>query len=154
VYPEEIARKTKFCAFVVTNPCQVMRNQAFQWLTTYKPVDSAGRLFNTMGDGLFAGLGGGGGELRKHEFLKEYKFSLTYENAEAPGYTTEKWLHAKAAGCIPIYWGDPKVERDFDMDGCIDARGAKTSAELISLVRKVDTDASEWLKKMSKPALD
>ena len=154
VYPEEIARKTKFCAFVVTNPCQPMRNQAFQWLTTYKPVDSAGRLFNTMGDGLFAGLGGGGGELRKHEFLKDYKFSLAYENAEAPGYTTEKWLHAKAAGCIPIYWGDPKVERDFDMDGCIDARGAKTSAELISLVRKVDTDASEWLKKMSKPALD
>jgi len=154
VYPEEIARKTKFCAFVVTNPCQPMRNQAFQWLNTYKPVDSAGRLFNTMGDGLFAGLGGGGGELRKHEFLKDYKFSLAYENAEAPGYTTEKWLHAKAAGCIPIYWGDPKVERDFDMNGCIDAREAKTGAELIRLVQTVDTDASLWLKMMSKPALD
>ena len=154
VFPEEIARKSKFCAFVVTNPCQPMRNQAFQWLNSYKPVDSAGRLFNTMGDGLFAGLGGGGGELRKHEFLKDYKFSVAYENAEAPGYTTEKWLHAKAAGCIPIYWGDPKVERDFDMDSCIDARGAKSSADLIRLVREVDTDASLWLKKMSKPALD
>ena len=154
VYPEEIAKKTKFCAFVVTNPCQPMRNQAFQWLNTYKPVDSAGRLFNNMGDSLFAGLGGGGGELKKHEFLKNYKFCLAYENAEAPGYTTEKWLHAKAAGCIPVYWGDPKVERDFDMDGCIDAREVKTSAELISLVRKVDTDGGEWLKKMSKPALD
>ena len=154
VFPEEIAKKTKFCAFVVTNPCQPMRNNAFQWLNSYKPVDSAGRLFNTMGDGLFAGLGGGGGELRKHEFLLSYKFCLAYENASAPGYTTEKWLHAKAAGCIPIYWGDPKVERDFDMDGCIDAREAKTSAELVNLVRKVDTDGSEWLKKMSKPALD
>ena len=155
VFPEEIARKTKFCAFVVTNPCQAMRNQAFQWLHGgYKAVDSAGRLYNNMGDGLFAGLGGGGGELRKHEFLKDYKFCLAYENAEAPGYTTEKWLHAKAAGCIPVYWGDPKVERDFDMDGCIDARDLKTPGELISAVRAVDTDASLWLKKMSRPALD
>jgi len=154
VFPEEIARKSKFCAFVVTNPCQAMRNQAFQWLNSYKAVDSAGRLFNTMGDGLFAGLGGGGGELRKHEFLKDYKFCLAYENAEAPGYTTEKWLHAKAAGCVPIYWGDPKVERDFDMDGCIDAREARSPGELIRLVQAVDTDASVWLKKLSKPALD
>jgi GR25 family glycosyltransferase involved in LPS biosynthesis len=154
VFPEEISRKSKFCAFVVTNPCQPMRNQAFQWLNTYKSVDSAGRLFNTMGDGLFAGLGGGGGELKKHEFLKDYKFSLAYENAQAPGYTTEKWLHAKAAGCIPIYWGDPKLERDFDIDGCIDAREAKTSGELIRLVKEVDTNSSLWLKKLSKPALD
>jgi GR25 family glycosyltransferase involved in LPS biosynthesis len=155
VFPEEIANKTKFCAFVVTNPRQPMRNNAFQWLTNgYKKVDSAGRLFNNMGDGLFAGLGGGGGELIKHEFLKNYKFSLAFENESADGYTTEKWLHAKAAGCIPIYWGDPKVERDFDMDGCIDARGVKTSAELIDLVKKVDTNGSEWLRKVSKPALD
>ena len=154
VYPEEIANKSKFCAFVVTNPRQQMRNNAFLWLSNYKKVDSAGRLYNNMGDGLFAGLGGGGGELIKHEFLKGYKFCLAFENESADGYTTEKWLHAKAAGCIPIYWGDPKFERDFDMDGCIDARGIKTSSELIELVKKVDTNSSEWLKKLSKPALD
>ena len=153
VYPEEIANK-KFCAFVVTNPRQQMRNNAFLWLSNYKKVDSAGRLYNNLGDGLFAGLGGGGGELIKHEFLKGYKFCLAFENESADGYTTEKWLHAKAAGCIPIYWGDPKFERDFDIDGCIDARGIKTSAELIDLVKAVDTNGSEWLRKLSKPALD
>ena len=154
VFPDEITNKSKFCAFVVTNPRQPMRNNAFHWLSSYKKVDSAGRLFNNLGDGLFAGLGGGGGELIKHEFLKGYKFCLAFENESAEGYTTEKWLHAKAAGCIPIYWGDPKVERDFDMDGCIDARGVTTSAELIELVKKVDANGSEWLRKMSKPALD
>jgi len=154
VYSDEIIEKTKFCAFVVSNPCQPMRNNAFQWLSSYKPVDSAGRLFNNVGDGLFAGLGGGGGELRKHEFLKKYKFCLAFENESSPGYTTEKWLHAKAAGCIPIYWGDPKFERDFDLDGCIDARNIKTPSELIELVRSVDTNTSEWLKRFSKPALD
>ena len=154
VFPDEITNKSKFCAFVVTNPRQPMRNNAFHWLSNYKRVDSAGRLFNNLGEGLFAGLGGGGGELIKHEFLRGYKFCLAFENESADGYTTEKWLHAKAAGCVPIYWGDPKVERDFDMDGCIDARGVTTSAELIDLVKAVDMNGSEWLRKLSKPALD
>ena len=150
----ELSRHSKFAAFVVTNPCQPMRNAAFHWLSAYKPVDSAGRLFNNVGDGLFAGLGGGGGELKKHEFLKDYKFCLAYENAAASGYTTEKLLHAKAAGCVPIYWGDPRVERDFDLGGFIDARDFTTSAELVQAVCKVDTDPAEWLRIYGTPALD
>jgi GR25 family glycosyltransferase involved in LPS biosynthesis len=154
VFPEELARKQKFCSFVVTNPCQPMRNSAFQWLTQYKHIDSGGRLFNNIGDRIFAGLGGGGGELKKLEFFKDYKFALTYENASEAGYTTEKMLHAKAAGCIPIYWGDPKVERDFDPAGFIDAREALTSSQLIDLVKEVDTNKTLWLKKFAVPALD
>lgn len=149
-----LARKKKFCAFVVSNPSNPVRNTAFQWLSEYKSVDSAGRLMNNMGDGLFAGAGGGGGEQRKVEFLKDYKFCLAYENNSARGYTTEKFLHAKAAGCIPIYWGDPAIERDFSLAGAIDARGVKTQEELISLVRAVDESDSEWLKRYAVPALD
>lgn len=154
VYPDDISRKTKFCAFVVTNPCNPVRNEAFHSLNRYKPVDSAGRLFNNVGDQIFAGLGGGGGELKKHEFLKQYKFCLAYENASSQGYTTEKLLHAKVAGCIPIYWGDPKVERDFDLKGFIDARNFKTPEELIEAVRKIDENPTEYLKMFSTPALD
>jgi GR25 family glycosyltransferase involved in LPS biosynthesis len=145
---------TKFCAFVVTNPRQPMRNASFHWLSQYKRVDSAGRLFNNVGAEIFAGLGGGGGELRKFEFLKNYKFCLTYENESAPGYTTEKWLHAKAAGCVPIYWGDPKFEREFDIDGCIDARDVVTPQQLIERVSKVDNDDALYRAMRSKPALD
>ena len=154
VHPEDLMRKNKFCAFVVTNPCNEVRNTAFKTLSQYKHVDSAGRLFNNIGDEIFAGLGGGGGELKKFEFLKNYKFCFAYENSSSQGYTTEKFLHAKAAGCIPIYWGDPKVERDFDPAGFIDARGMKDPSELIEAVRKVDQNASQWLKMFSVPALD
>ena len=154
VFSNEIARKKKFCAFVVSNPSNPVRNAAFQWLSEYKQVDSAGRLFNNVGGDIFAGLGGGGGELLKHEFLKDYKFCLAYENNAARGYTTEKLLHAKAAGCIPIYWGDEAVERDFSTGGFIDARKFKSPEELIDAVRRVDTDDSEWLKRFSVPALD
>jgi len=154
VYPEEIIQKKKFCAFVVTNPCNSLRNNAFHWLSQYKQVDSAGRLFNNVGDAIYAGLGGGGGELLKHEFLKQYKFSLTFENASSQGYTTEKLLHAKAAGCIPIYWGDPKVERDFDAAGFLDARNVSTADQLINLVKTIDSNSSAYMRMMSVPALD
>lgn len=154
VYPADLGRKDKFCAFVVTNPCNEIRNNSFLWLSQYKQVDSAGRLFNNIGDAIFAGRGGGGGELKKFEFLKDYKFCLTYENSSSQGYTTEKMLHAKAAGCIPIYWGDPKVERDFDLGGFIDARNFTRPEELIEAVRKVDSDMSTWMRMFSVPALD
>ena len=150
--PEE---RKKFCAFIVSNPGNEIRNKSFEWLSEYKHVDSAGRLFNNTGDRIFATVaGGGGGELKKFEFLQDYKFALTYENSSSQGYTTEKLLHAKAAGCIPVYWGDPKVERDFNLDGCIDARNIKSKEELIELVKAVDTDDELYKKKMSVPALD
>lgn len=154
VYPDEISQKQRFCAFVVTNPCNPVRNSAFHWLSQYKKVDSAGRLFNNVGDEIFAGLGGGGGELKKHEFLKKYKFCLSYENSSSQGYTTEKLLHAKVAGCIPIYWGDPKVERDFDPKGFIDARKFSTPEELIEAVRKIDANPMSYLQMFATPALD
>ena len=154
VYPEDLSMKQKFCAFVVTNPCNEIRNASFHWLSQYKQVDSAGRLFNNVGDAIFAGRGGGGGELKKFEFLRNYKFCLAYENSSSQGYTTEKYLHAKAAGCIPIYWGDPKVERDFDPAGFIDARNFTRPEQIIEAVQKVDKDPSLWLKMFSVPALD
>ncbi len=145
--------RKKFCAFVVTNPCNQLRNNSFHWLSKYKQVDSAGRLFNNTGSDIFAGLGGGGGELKKVEFMKDYKFALTFENASSPGYTTEKIFHAKVAGCVPIYWGDPQVETDFDVKGFIDARNVKTEDELIQLVKEVDENDSLWNEKASVPAL-
>jgi len=154
VFADELKRKKKFCAFVVTNPCQPIRNIAFKWLNTYKSVDSAGRLYNTMGESLFAGLGGGGGELRKLEFLKDYKFCLCYENYSSPGYTTEKLLHAKAAGCIPVYWGDPTVDTDFNMEGCINANSCKTKEELVELVKEVDENYEKYLYKYNIPLLN
>ena len=145
--------RDRFCAFVVSNPSNPVRNAAFQSLNAWKPVDSAGAVFNTMGPGLFAGAGGGGGEARKVEFLRNYRFCITYENASAPGYCTEKLLHAKAAGCVPIYWGDPHVERDFDPAGFLDARAFRTPEELVAAVRRLEEDPVRWRQMAAVPAL-
>jgi GR25 family glycosyltransferase involved in LPS biosynthesis len=150
---DDLQNRSKFCSFVVSNPSNTIRNDAFQWLSKYKQVDSAGRLFNNIGSDIFAGLGGGGGELKKVEFMKQYKFALTYENSSAPGYTTEKLFHAKVAGCVPIYWGDSEVEKDFDVKGFLDARKVTSEEELIALVKEVDMNDELWKEKASVPAL-
>ena len=146
-------QRSKFCAFIVSNPNNEVRNRAFKIVNSYKPVDSAGRLYNNMGDQIFAGPGGGGGELKKHAFLKDYRFCFAYENTSSPGYTTEKLLHAKAAGCVPIYWGDPKVEVDFDPAGFINASHCKSAQELVDLVHAIESSPERWTAMASVPAL-
>ena len=150
---DTLGTRPKFCSFVVTNPRNPVRNAAFQWLSQYKPVDSAGRLFTNVDPVTSPFAGGGGGELDKVAFYRNYKFCLAYENSAHPGYTTEKYLHAKAAGCVPIYWGDPNVQHDFDMDGAIDARAFQTPEELCAAVAAVDADDAEWKKRAAIPAL-
>ena len=145
--------RQKFCSFIVTNPRNQLRNQAFHWLNSYKPVDSGGNLFNTIGNELMAMKGGGGGEIKKTQFMMNYRFALAYENSASSGYCTEKYLHAKAAGAVPIYWGDPDFQRDFDPAGCIDARNIKTPEELIAKVKECETE-EEWKKRAAVPALD
>lgn len=145
--------RSKFCSFIVSNPRNALRNQSFHWLNSYKPVCSAGALYNTVGSDIFAGQGGGGGEIKKTQFMMNYKFALAYENNSARGYTTEKYLHAKAAGTVPIYWGDPEFQRDFNPAGCLDARNVKTPDELVELVKSCESE-SEWAKRASVPALD
>ena len=145
-------KKTKFCAFVVTNPGNPVRNEAFKWLSQYKTVDSGGKLHNNLGYVLPAAFGGGGGgEIVKVKFYSDYKFCFAYENGSHPGYSTEKFLHAKVSGCVPIYWGDSEAHRHFDLEGAIDARAFKTPAELQEAVRKIDMDDELYQKKVSRP---
>ena len=152
--PTTLASRSKFCAFVATNPSNQNRNAAFSVLNQWRHVDSGGRLFCNLPTGpIPAGLGGGGGELAKIEFYKNYKFVLTFENSSAPGYTTEKLFHAKVAGAVPIYWGDPFVDRDFDPSGYINANQASSAQDLIQLVAKVADDEDTWRKMASVPAL-
>lgn len=43
----------------------------------------------------------------KYEVIKDYRFSICYENArDIPGYTTEKLFDCFKAGVVPIYIGD------------------------------------------------
>lgn len=60
---------------------------------------------------------------RKLDVLKNYKFSICYENAkDIPGYVTEKIFDSLAAGCIPVYWGAPNITDYVDENCFIDRK--------------------------------
>jgi hypothetical protein len=145
--------RPKFCSFVVTNPNNPVRNAALDLMERIDHVDSAGRYRNNCGDALFAGLGGGGGEEKKVAWLRNYRFSITYENSLGDGYVTEKLFHAKAAGCVPIYWGDAEAAAiDFDAGGYLVANG-KTDEQLLAEVRQLEADPVALAAVASRPLL-
>ena len=147
-----LSKKTEFASYVVTNPKNEHRNAALGEISKYKRVDSAGAHMNNMGMKLEGGLGGGGGEMVKHEFLQKYKFNICFENASEPGYITEKYFHAKASGCIPIYWGDSNLGRDFNPAGGINTHG-KSWEQVRAEIQAIDTDPIKYLQMFSIPAI-
>jgi len=142
--------KSQYCAFVVSNPTNTERNTAFETLNKYKPVRSGGLYKNNIGGPISALYGGGGGgDSAKHEFLKEHTFCICYENSVADGYVTEKLLHAKMAGCIPLY-GGTDASIDFDPSGYIHV---KPGDDLVQIVKALETDPARRTAMAAVPAL-
>ncbi|MFN7813130.1 MAG: glycosyltransferase family 10 domain-containing protein [Planctomycetia bacterium] len=124
------AARPRFCGFVVSNPLCRVRNEFFQRLSRYRPVDSGGRVFNTLGYRV----------PDKPAFLAECRFTIAFENESSPGYTTEKIVEPMGVGSIPIYWGDPLVGRDFDTRSFLSAHDSPALADLVDRVVAVDRD--------------
>ena len=141
-----LAAKTRFCGFVVSNPLCKARNEFFRRLTKYKPVDSGGKLFNTLGHRV----------ADKRAFLAECKFTIAFENESHPGYTTEKVAEAMVAGSLPIYWGDPLVGRDFDTTSFLSAHdtpGPRMLDDLVERVVALDRDEALHREVLTRPWL-
>jgi hypothetical protein len=70
-----------------------------------------------------------GALLAKTSCLKNYRFSICYENCQhVPGYVTEKIFDSFIAGCVPIYWGPPNIDL-YVPKNCYIARGDFASEE-------------------------
>ena len=137
-------RKRKFCAFVVSNPLCRTRNDFFRRLSRYKPVDSGGKVLNTLGHRV--------GD--KFAFLADYKFTIAFENESHPGYTTEKVAEAMLVGSLPVYWGDPLVGRDFDTTSFLSAHdtpGPRMLEDLVERIVAVDRDESLHEALLARP---
>jgi hypothetical protein len=146
VDPEELLRrKAKFCNFVVSNPGCVKRNDFFMKLSRYKNVDSAGLVMNNIGRYL------GPNPADKWEFLRSYKFSIAFENASHPGYTTEKIFEPMMADSLPIYWGNPLIHRDFNTRSFLNYHDFPNEKALIERIVELDRDDNLYLEYMSEP---
>lgn len=140
-----------FCNFVYSNSNCLERNEIFHLLSKYKKVDSAGRLFNNMCSIL---PGGKNGVDSKLKFIKDYKFTIAFENESTPGYTTEKIVEAVLANTIPIYWGNPEIYKDFNTERFINYYDCDCSFEkLVERVIEADTSDDLYYKYLNQPFL-
>ncbi|NTS43782.1 hypothetical protein HRG84_23070 [Flavisolibacter sp. BT320] len=139
--PEAFLKKKKFACMVVSNPNATERIDFFHQLSKYKKVDSGGKYLNNIG----------GPVANKMEFISDYKFVLSFENSSHPGYTTEKLIEPMLANCIPVYWGNPNVGRDFNISSFIHVNGFNSVEKAIERIVELDRDENKFLQVVNEP---
>ena len=112
-------------------------------------VDSAGRWMHND-DSLKTQFGDD-----KLAWLKNYRFNLTPENSNAPGYVTEKLLDAVSSGCVPIYWGgnnnpDPDI---YNSDAIVFFDMNKDNSSVVKFVSELNSDEKRYMEFASQRRL-
>lgn len=136
-----VAEKTRFCNMVVSNSNAKERIEFFHKLSKYKKVDSGGRYLNNVG----------GPIADKVAFLKQYKFTLAFENSSFPGYTTEKITEPMLVHSIPIYWGNPSVDKDFNTRSFVNIHDYPSWDAAIEAIIRIDQDEELYRSYLKEP---
>jgi len=134
-------RKQKFCCMVVSNDNSPRRIELFKKLSAYKRVDSGGRILNNIG----------GPVANKMQFIRDYRFVISFENSSYPGYTTEKILEPLVADCIPLYWGNSLIGKDFNPACFLHLDHSKSEEQFIREIIAVDSDEEKAVQLLTAP---
>lgn len=143
VLPEWTDRK--FCNFVYSNStlADPFRESFFHELSKYKTIDSGGRFLNNIGKPV----------ADKISFIQEYKFTIAFENSSINGYTTEKIIEPMRVNSMPIYWGNPQVDLDFNEESFVWIKDKSKIREIIDYIVFLDENDKEYINKLSLPWL-
>jgi hypothetical protein len=140
-FAEVRSRVDRFCNFIYSNERAHERIEFFQRLNARKAVDSGGGVLNNLG----------GRVADKRAYLARCKFTIAFENESHPGYATEKIIEPLLCGSIPIYWGDPQIEDDFNPDCMINVHRFPDFDAVIEEVMRIDADEALWRKYVTAP---
>jgi hypothetical protein len=137
---DESMLNRKFCNFVASNGNCKERNDFVLKLSKYKKVDCGGRWMNNIGYIVD----------NKRKFQSEYKFSISFENnayrPQYPGYTTEKIMEPMTVNSIPIYWGNPKIELEFNTKSFINFYDFKSDDDMIEYIIELDKNDKKYIE--------
>lgn len=87
----------------------------------------------------------GGPVKDKLSFVRNYKFTIAFENSAVPGYTTEKLIEPIIANSLPIYYGNPLVYLDFEPGSFVYLDSEDDIVRVIEEVIELDNDNDKYL---------
>jgi hypothetical protein len=82
----------------------------------------------------------------------EYMFHISIENHSEDGYFTEKLMDPIIDGCVPIYYGDPQIDKVFDMRGIIQLDQKDMAGQINGLTEKDFWDRKPFMEENKKRA--
>jgi len=146
----------KFCNFIYNNQFSgagaKLRTEFCKKLSEYKRVDCPGKVMNNMPDAIEPRNSGWPHWYKsKLEFIKNYKFTMAFENSQTDGYTTEKLIQPLLANSIPIYWGNRKVSEMFNPAAFINASDFDNFDQLMDKIIELDQDDAKYLEMLRQP---
>jgi len=151
--------KTRFCCFIVSNPGCWQRNNFFDILSRYKRVDSLGKYKRQLPADIIT-VPDRGDQDAYFQLLAQYKFMITFENNSLAWYNTEKIFNAFQAGTVPIYWGDPLIDRVYNPASFIwvkthdDMKAQFEEFRLaIERIKELDADPVKYAKLFQEPVM-
>lgn len=136
----------RFCAYVCSHD-DLNRKRIYEEFNAIAPLSCPGRLFHND-DSLKAQYNDD-----KIRYLRGFKFNLTPENSDYPGYVTEKLFEAIAAHTVPIYNGsenNPEPEI-LNKDAIIFISLGQDNTEAVNIVKDLNTSVSRYQDFSSQP---
>lgn len=142
-------RKEKFCNFMASNYKAKERIKFVKELMKKKKVDCLGPVLYNMEDRDTIGKQDQAGKYidwrkEKLETIKEYKFTMAFENEQAYNYVTEKIYQPLLVGSIPIYWGAPNVNTLFNPKCFVNVNRFNSYKEAIAEIVRIDEDETYY----------
>jgi hypothetical protein len=87
----------------------------------------------------------------KPAFIRDYKFTIAFENSAHPGYTTEKIVEPMWSQSLPIYWGNPLIHLDFNTRSFLSYDDYGSLERLVERVIEVDQNDELYLEYVRQP---
>jgi hypothetical protein len=131
----------KDCCMVVSNGNAKERIKFFQKLSKYIHIDSGGKYLNNVCVPV----------KDKMEFIKNYKFVISFENSSRAGYSTEKLVEPMLANTIPIYWGDTTIGEDFNTDSFINIHDYASEEDAIQDILSLVQNNESYIEMLNRP---
>lgn len=144
-----LEQKEYFCNFIYGHKTiDGNRERVLEAVSSYKPVHSIGRYLNNMPHGETATRGAKG---TKNEYLRKSKFTIAAESMCQDDFTTEKIKEPFDNYSIPIYYGNKKIEKEFNPAAFVNLNDFPTFEEGVEQIKAINQDDERYIQMLMQP---